>query len=488
MLRSWGLKMELQFKSGQAIYMQITQKIIEEIKLGRLPASTTMPGSRYLASDLGVNRRTVVLAYDELIAQGWLCTEYRRGTFVSENIPGMLISHERSGIDNVLALKAFDALNLDQDIYCDNSTTKLIEFNDGIPDSRLIPFEVLSRAFRHALVYSARSKRLGYDNPRGQLELRKSISVMLNMERGLHVDVNQICIVRGSQMGIFLVARILINKNDNVVFEHLTYPPAREAFKSCGANILTVGVDEHGINVDEIELLCLKNKIKAVYVTPQHQFPTTVMMLAERRLKLLLLAEQYDFAILEDDYDHEFHFSHHPMLPLASTDRSQRVIYIGSLSKVLAPGLRVGYIAASPAFIDRCAAEIMLIDRQGNSVTELAVSELMNKGVLKHHIRKTLKIYNQRRVLLAKLLQEKLPNVIDFCTPSGGLAFWLNLKFDLDVDKLVDRFMEEKIRISPDAIFVQENNNYKAIRLGFGTLDFDEIINVVQSLKRILAN
>lgn len=287
-------------------------------------------------------------------------------------------------------------------------------------------------------------------------------------------------------MGIFLVARILCDKYDNVIFENLTYPPAREAFKSCGANILNVGVDEHGIKVDEIEQLCLKHKIKAVYVTPHHQFPTTVMMLAERRLKLLLLAEKYDFMILEDDYDHEFHFSHHPMQPLASIDQYERVIYVGSLSKVLAPGLRVGYIAAPSIFIDKCAAEIMLIDRQGNSVTELAVSELMNKGVLKHRIRKTLKIYNQRRMLLEKLLQSELADVIDYVTPNGGLAFWLKLKSNLSPEVIVSRAIGEKIHIPSEVIFTLENLNSVAIRLGFGNLDSNQISNAVQSLKRIL--
>lgn len=486
MLRSWNLNMDLQFRSGLAIYKQISQKIIEEIKLGRLSAATAMPGTRHLASYLGVNRRTVVLAYDELIAQGWLCAEDRRGTFVSSHIPDSLTSYKSVSARNALALKASSEPNLVQDCYNDSSITKVIEFNDGVLDARLIPFESLSRAFRHALLYSISPSRLDHYNPRGQYELRKSVSTMLKMERGLHVDVNQICTVRGSQMGIFLIARVLSAKNDNVIFANLTYPPASEAFKSCGANILTVGVDEHGINVNEIEQLCLKHKIRVVYVMPHHQFPTTAMMPAERRLRLLLLAEKYDFVILEDDYDHEFDFSYHPVLPIASIDRYDRVIYVGSLSKVLPASLRVGYIAASSNFIDKCAAEMMLVNRQGNSVTELAVSELMNKGVLKRHIKKTLKIYNQSRALLAELLQSELADAIEFTAPEGGLAFWLKLKSNLSPELIVSRAIEEKIHIAAEAIFTLENSNSVAIRLGFGNLDNNQISSAVQILKRIL--
>ncbi|MEQ1598694.1 MAG: PLP-dependent aminotransferase family protein [Methylotenera sp.] len=486
MLRSWDLKIELNHKIGLAVYMQIVQKVIEEIQLGRLQSSTAMPGTRDLAKILGVNRKTVVLAYDELVAQGWLTTEFRRGSFVSSSIPYIF----KPVVNTNRIMEEFVGFStssyVDSKIDYEASNSDLIDFNDGIPDTRLIPFEILARAFRHALVTSSRANRLGYDNPKGALALRKSIANMLNMERAMHVDVDSICIVRGSQMGIFLAARILTTPNDCVVFETLTYPAAREAFRSCGANVVNVGLDEHGIKLGELEDVCRKHRVRAVYVTPHHQFPTTVMMTAERRLGLLLLAEQYDFVVLEDDYDHEFHFSHHPVFPLASADRAGRVIYVGSLSKVLAPGLRIGYIVAPPKFINRCAAEIMLIDRQGNSVTELAASELMDSGEVKRHIRKSFKIYSERRTLLASLLREELSNLIDFDKPDGGLAFWLRLKSNMKTEDIQELSLNEKIRILPGAIFTLGATNSHAIRLGFGSLNASELTIGILRLKRVL--
>lgn len=486
MLRLWDLKIELNNKSRLPVYMQITQKIIEEIQLGRLTSATAMPGSRDLAKSLGVNRKTVVLAYDELVAQGWLTTEFRRGSFVSASIP-YIFKPSPTANQNSKAFEDFSTSSFLEPIAGDDEfSTNQIDFNDGIPDTRLVPFEVLSRAFRHALVSSSRANRLGYDNPKGALALRKSIATMLNMERAMHVDVDNICIVRGSQMGIFLAARLLTKPNDCVVFETLTYPPAREAFRSCGATILTVGLDEHGIKLDELEALCRNNKIRAIYVTPHHQFPTTVMMTAERRLGLLMLADLYNFVILEDDYDHEFHFSHHPVFPLASVDRTGRVIYVGSLSKVLAPGLRVGYLVAPTTFIDKCASEIMLIDRQGNSVTELAASELIDTGEVKRHIRKSFKVYHERRDLLATLLRKELFDFVDFDMPDGGLAFWLRLKNKIKTEDIMSQALKEKIRILPGAVFTIGSTNSQAIRLGFGSLDNTELTTGVQRLRHVL--
>lgn len=487
MLRSWDLNLTITKSSGMAIYLQITQQIIDEIQRGRLAPSTAMPGTRELAELLEVNRKTVVLAYDELIAQGWLMTEPRRGTFVSANLPHFFTPKDTERVRVVELPPSETTVKLSE--YAATLATPTpsdtIEFNDGIPDTRLIPVETLSRAFRHALIAPLRSNNLGYGDPRGQHDLRTAIKNMVNMERGLNVNSDNICIARGSQMGIFLAARILTKPEDFVVVENLSYPPAREAFRSCGATILTVNVDDDGIDVTALEAHCKKHPIRAIYVTPHHQFPTTVMMTAERRLKLLMLAKKYDFLIIEDDYDHEFHFEHHPVLPLASHDHGGRVIYVGSLSKVLAPGIRVGYLIASKAIIDRCASEVMLIDRQGNSVTELAVAQLMESGEIKRHIRKTIKIYKERRNLVIDLLTSELSSVSTFNPHNGGLAIWLKINDDIQLESIVERALKEKVHILPAALFTESEESINAIRLGFASLSPKELSLGVNRLKTL---
>ena len=486
MLRSWSLQLTITETSGLPVYLQIAQQIMEEIQRGRLPPSTAMPGTRELAEKLKVNRKTVILAYDELIAQGWLVSEQRRGSFVSANLPNF---HAQAPTANTGKQPADVVQGSSHPLLSYQSPVDgVIDFNDGIPDSRLIPFNILSRAFRHALISSSKGSQLGYGDPRGTLALRQSIATMLNMERGLSVDIDQVCIARGSQMGIFLAARVLTRPDDYIVVEQLSYPAAKEAFRSCGATILTVGQDKHGIDVVALEKLCQQHPVRAIYVTPHHQFPTTVIMTAERRLKLLMLAEQYDFTIVEDDYDHEFHFSHHPVFPLASTNHGGRVMYVGSLSKVLAPGLRVGYLVATAGLIDRCAQEVMLIDRQGNAVTELAVAELMNSGEIRRHIRRTFKIYNERRNLLIALIEKELKDYVTFDAPDGGLAIWLRLKPGYDVEHIARQALTHKVRILPGTLFSESQQSIQAIRLGFGSLTTAELEKGVLSLKSAFSN
>jgi GntR family transcriptional regulator/MocR family aminotransferase len=199
------------------------------------------------------------------------------------------------------------------------------------------------------------------------------------------------------------------------------------------------------------------------------------MMPAQRRLRLIELAEQFGFAIIEDDYDHEFHFDRQPMLPMTAFDRNHKVIYVGSLSKVLAPGLRIGYVVASPDIINRCANEVILLDRQGSMVTELAVAELISTGELNRLIWRVMRVYSQRRQAMADALATHLSEWVDFTLPVGGLAFWLRLKEELDPDELASQAMTCGVRVLPSSQFGSGSNLKKGFRLGFGSIDEDTI-------------
>jgi GntR family transcriptional regulator/MocR family aminotransferase len=471
MLRPWSLLLQIDRQAGLAVHLQIAQYIVDEIQRGRLTGGSALPGTREIARQLGVNRKTVIQAFDELIAQGWLCTQGRRGTFV---LPA-LITTERPVAKAKIIKEAVQQLE-----------SHLIDFTDGVPDSRLIPFDVLGRAYRRALIATARANRLAYGDPRGELPLRQALCTMLSQERGLNADVDQICVVRGSQMGIYLAARVLLKPGDAVALDTLTYPPARAAFQAVGAQTFAIAQDESGMRPNELEQLCQQRRLKAIYLTPHHQFPTTTMMPPERRMQLLALADRYGFVIIEDDYDHEFHFAHRPVFPLASISTSDNVIYISSLSKVLAPGLRLGYVFGPQDFIDRCAAEVMLIDRQGNAVTELAVTDLMQSGELKRHIRRALRIYESRRNIMAEEIKTLIGDKVSFDLPNGGLALWLKINIPLDMQRLQSDASRQGVKVLLGSDFAAEGQAIQALRLGYGSLEPEEIKQGIQRLARAM--
>jgi GntR family transcriptional regulator / MocR family aminotransferase len=484
-LRPWAFKIVIRRRASTAVYLQVVHAIVDEIRSGRLTPGTALPGTRELAARLQVNRKTVVQAYDELDAQGWVTGERARGTFVSLQLPEVArVPVPRLESDaHMPAQPAFRLLTAAPDIPLQLPGPNLLTFDDGAPDTRHVPVDALARAYRHALERGARRNALGYADPRGSAELRAAISAMLNVDRGLTTTPDNICLTRGSQMAIFVSARILAGRGDTVALEELSYPPARAAFRASGAEVLALGLDAQGLKVDDLERMCRRKRVRAVYVTPHHQFPTTVLMRPERRLRLFSLAAQFGFAIVEDDYDHEFHFVHQPMLPLASADACDRVVYIGSLSKLLSPSLRLGYIAAPKAVIDRAAAEIMMIDRQGDPATEAAVAELIESGELHRHTRRVVRVYAERRALIARLLQEDFGPVIDFSLPDGGLAVWVRFAQGIDVDALARLARAEGVQLMPGSAFSVTDSRVQGARLGFASLDTAELRRAMRRLR-----
>jgi GntR family transcriptional regulator/MocR family aminotransferase len=485
MLRPWDFKIVIRRNSKAAVFLQIAHALIDEIKRGRLAPGTALPGSRELAESLEINRKTVIQAYAELEAQGWVTSEKTRGTFVSAHLPEISAKESRRG--RIPERPDFRMVGNPPNIPLILPEKNMLVFDDGAPDTRQIPVDALARAYRNALGRRVGRGRLGYGDPRGTTELRAAISNMLNMDRGLTTTPDNICLTRGSQMAIYLAARILAGPGDTVVMEELSYPPAREAFRYAGAEVVAVGLDGQGMRVDELEKICRKKRVRAVYVTPHHQFPTTVLMKPDRRMRLLALAAQFGFAIVEDDYDHEFHFVHQPMLPLASADMSGKVVYIGSLSKILSPSLRLGYLVGPKSFIDRAASEIMMIDRQGDPATEGAVSELIDSGELHRHTRKVMKLYGERREFFAGLLKSLFGNLIEFTLPDGGLAFWVTFK-DTDLDRLSSAAARHGVTILPANAFITTPRPVHSARLGFASMDMVELKKATQRLRIALDN
>ncbi|MGI4813060.1 MAG: PLP-dependent aminotransferase family protein [Janthinobacterium lividum] len=485
MLRPWHLAMRVERGTKIAPYLQIARAVIEEIQRGRLHSGDALPGSRELAEALSVNRKTVMLAYDELIAQGWLTPEKARGTFVSHKLP---TARPASFAFRPIAPQPIpdtpdfrlpgQASHIDVLLPEPNA----LMFDDGSPDTRLVPVDALARAYRRSLLSLSRGNRLGYGDPRGSLPLRQAVSAMLNAERGLNTSVETVCLTRGSQMAIFIAARLLTAPGDTAVIESLSYPPAREAFAAHGAKVVTVGIDQHGMRLDELEKICRAHRVRCIYLTPHHQFPTTVLLPPERRLRLLALADQFGFAIIEDDYDHEFHFAHQPMLPLASADQWSKVVYIGSMSKLVTPSLRCGYLVGAKRFIDRAAEEILVIDRQGDPATEMAVAELIDNGDLHRHARKVMQIYDSRRHQLAEQLRRHFASAIEFDFPDGGLAFWVKFDSTIDLAGLLEAGRQKGVRVLSGNTYSMTGAPTAAVRLGFASLNETELAEAVQRL------
>ncbi|AJA08090.1 transcriptional regulator with HTH domain and aminotransferase domain [Sphingopyxis fribergensis] len=482
MLRPWQVTLGERIDPARdvPIYMQIIQALIRDIERGRLTSGTYLPSSRELAQILGVNRKTVVLAYEDLIAQGWLDSAGTRGTMVATALPDPVKRHQ-SEAEATMSSAAIDyrfAVPPARPIAVPAGPG--LKIDEGAPDGRLFPAELLARAYRVAAHRASRDNGFQYRDPRGSPALREAIATMLKSQRGLPVAAENICITRGSQNGIFLAAQVLVKPGDSVIVEALTYEPAVAAFRALGANIVPVGLDEDGIDIEAVEHACRRNAVRAVFVTPHHQFPTTVSLRPERRLRLLELARQFGFAIIEDDYDHEFHFESQPLLPMAGYGPGL-VLYVGSMSKLLLPALRIGYVAAPPAVIDAIAHRVSLTDGMGNTLTEDAAAELIDNGELRRHARKVRQIYAKRRLDFAAEIDRALGDIVDYRMPDGGLAFWLRV--DTDLDQMEVRAAAMGLRFASSRSFMTRDDAPRGLRIGFASLNGHEARTALAALR-----
>ncbi|MCS4238458.1 GntR family transcriptional regulator/MocR family aminotransferase [Myroides gitamensis] len=474
MKRLWKLEIRFDQTADKPIYLQIADAIIDAIQQGRLQKGDILPSTRTLADMLTVNRNTIVKALSVLLDEEWLVSVERKGIYIAQTMPQSRPVKSKTPSATLAA--------------ADLQHPAPLVFDNGYPDSKIVPVKELARAYRQIFNRNAKWQMMGYGNALGDPRFIQHIAHMLNHQRGMHVKEDCVCITRGGQMAIYLIAQCLLQKGDAILVENPGYQSAWQAFEHAGATLVPIPVDAEGICVETMRKRLQQNEaIKAVYLTPHHQFPTTVTLSLQRRLEIIQLANQYNITVIEDDYDNEFHYTYRPVLPLCSYPELENYVYIGTLSKVVAPALRVGFLVTSHnSLIEKITQLRKIIDIQGDRIMEQAVLQLIEDGMIKKHIKKATSLYKEKRDFTRQLIQKYLGDRVTFNLPDGGLAFWIKPLYPLDYSLFIQRLAAKGVQLVNPNDYYAPSTTADGLRLSFGTLSTLELERGVRLISECL--
>lgn len=449
----WGIVLERQGEVSLA--RQIYQKLRDHILNGRIKAGEVLPSTRELAKQLSVSRNTVCEAYEMLLAEGF--TNSRQG------------APTRVAKDLFLEKPALLEQQLKED---SKSPTQnfLADFRTGQPDLRYFPKQLwqqlLSKAFKELPLIS-----LGYSGPEGLGALREEIAAWLFRNRGFTVNPKDIFITAGATQGLHLIANLLLAQGGEILIEDPCHIGMLRALQGKGYPIRPIPVDEQGLQTD-----CLNGQgVRAIYVTPSHQFPLGGILPANRRTELIRFARKYDLYIIEDDYDSEFRYCGPPVTPLYALD-PQQVIYVGTFSKVLFPALRIGYLVLPPQLHSKWRYLRIYADVQNPPFEQAVLAEYLRTRRLDRYVQQMRKLYSQRRQVLLQTLEE----LFEKNWHSWGDAAGLHLALEFPGRRFDREFVEQSrkygIRVTP----VEQHSIYKGrhldkLLIGYGHLEPEEI-------------
>ena len=477
-------------RSRVPLYLQISQSIVQGIHQGKLRKGLRLPGARQMGEMLKVNRLTVTAALEELESQGWIEILPQKGAFVKVNPPGLaprkLSADAPTFSPPVSPGFRYEGIKIQPYHSPDFPPHNKLLLDAGFPDPRIAPIEALVSGIRRLSRQSFNKKFLTYGGGQGTQYLRETLAIYLNDSRGLSVTPAHILITKGAQMGIYLAATLLLKPKQEVIVGTPGYARANRTFELMGARVNYVPVDKYGLDTARIERLCKTRQIRMIYVVPHHHHPTTVPLSPERRVHLLELAAKYRFAIIEDDYDYEFHYAGNPMMPMASLDRTGNVVYIGTLSKSLAPAIRVGFMVAPEQFIQNATSLRKAIDSQGDSLVENAIATLYRDGTIGRHLKKSVKLYRERRDYFCGLLASELGNHVSFDIPEGGMSVWTRF-LDHPLPAVVEKAYRRGLILEDGTDYDTNRIKYNSTVLGFASLNFKEQERAVEVLKQVLA-
>ena len=473
--------------SATPVYQQIANRLISLIHEGTIRPGAALPSSREMAMLLEVHRKTIIAAYEELAAQDWITTVLRKGVIVSKELPEIKPRSFKTKASAYESSAAFDfsKLNIPSTAMSGAGGHKII-INDGFPDARLAPVDLLLKEYNRLFHLPAMQRKIIYGDLAGALSLRTALCKFLEETRGLNITTNNMLITRGAQMAIYIAATMIIKPGTTVIVGEPNYGMANMLFEHCGAKLVRVPVDENGIDVNSIEKICKKKKPGLLYIIPHHHHPTTVTLSSQRRMQLLELIRKYNFPVIEDDYDYDFHYNSSPILPLASADHNGNVIYIGSITKSFTSSLKVGYMVAPKNFISETLHLRRLIDIRGDNLMEEALAVLFNSGDMQKHLKKSLKLYRQRRDMFCELLDDELGKQLNFEKPAGGMALWVQFNKKNPLPAIAKQASAMGLFMSDGSFYNSPATNYNALRMGFASLNEKEMEEAVRILKKVV--
>jgi GntR family transcriptional regulator/MocR family aminotransferase len=483
--------LELDSSLETPLYRQLYIKLRQAILAGQLPAGMRLPSTRTLALELNISRNTVINAFDQLLAEGYLEGRVGAGTFVACVLPEDLLHVEASrqfpqNIGQIKGRRLSQRGSLIQNIKLTATTVSNLAlpraFRPGLPSVEEFPFDVWAKlAFQHW--QQPPMSLLSYADPAGYAPLREAIASYLWAMRGVRCTVEQVVIVSGSQQALDLAARVLLDPGDVVCLEDPGYLGARSAFVGAAAQVVPVPVDNEGIQIPN------NSTARLVYVTPSHQYPLGVTMSLSRRLALLEWANQCGAWILEDDYDSEYRYSSRPLAALQGLDNEGRVIYFGTFSKVLFPSLRLGYLVVPPDLVAAFVAARATSDRHSPSVEQAVLADFMAEGHFGRHIRRTRLLYASRQQALVTAAQRELGGLLEVCAAEAGMHLlgWLPSGIaDTTASEQALKVGVEAPALSNYALKSAHLGGKGGLLLGYAAFNAQEIDEAILNLKRVL--
>jgi GntR family transcriptional regulator/MocR family aminotransferase len=457
-------------RSPVPMHRQLADALRELIASGRLPAGEKLPASRELATTLCIARNTATRAYQALVEDGALVAHVGQGTFVGSRAAARRAEEEAQGQrpfawDTLLS--QVGRTPLPPGLLAPAPGPVRVDFEGGRVAAGALPFAALKRAWSRAI-----SQTLPYvandRDPLGYAPLRRAVATRL-VARGIGCEADDVLITAGAQQALELVGRVLVDPGDAVAVEQPGYFGATMVFAAAGARLTGIEVDEEGLRTDTLARALRSQRIKLVYTTPAAQMPTGAVLSETRRQALLELADATQTPVLEDDYDSEFRFGDAPLPALKTRDPAGQVIYVGTFSKALFPGLRLGYVVAARPLLGRLALARLRASMGPELLSQIAVADLLDSGALERHLRGVRRHYAERREALLGALEAHLPAGFRWSRPAGGLGVWLALPDGLDADALRRAARERGIAITAGGPFFSDGRGAGHISLSFAS-------------------